>query len=192
MRTIRAGLIACCLLSLSGCIHMVASMSNKPMDRHHGERTWGAFFEDQAIENKVRINLYRADPGFDKGHIKVVSYNGLVLIAGEVGSDSLKKQAGNIAERIRHVRKVYNELRVSGKSSMLARMNDAWLTTKIKMHLYFDGNTPGGRTKIVTVNGVVYIMGLLTKQEADAVTKDVQKVYGVQKIVKIVEYIDNP
>ena len=44
--------------------------------------------------------------------------------------------------------------------------------------------------KAMTENGVVYLMGLLTHEEADAVVEQVQKVYGVQKIVKIIEYID--
>ena len=60
----------------------------------------------------------------------------------------------------------------------------------MKSRLLVDGNTPGARTKVVTESGVVYLMGLLTRAEADAVVAQVQQVSGVQKIVKIIEYID--
>ena len=70
--------------------------------------------------------------------------------------------------------------------------NDAWITSKVKTRLAFNGDAPASRTKVVTENGVVYLFGLLTREEADAVVAQVQKVYGVQKIVKIIEYIDNP
>ena len=177
---------------LSGCIRMIAATSSEPVDRHHGERTLGASIEDQAIENKVRINLYRASDRLTEARIKVVSFNGIVLLAGQVESKDLKKQAGNIARRIRHVEQVHNELQTSGSSSFLARANDSWLSTKVKTRLYLNGDTPGGRTKITTVDGVVYIMGLLTREESSAVVSAIQNVYGVQKIVKIVEYIKNP
>jgi osmotically-inducible protein OsmY len=183
-------IVAC--LALSGCIRMIAATSSEPVDRHHGERTLGSGIEDQAIENKTRINLYRASDQLADARIKVVSYNGVVLLAGQVETSELKKQAGNIARRIRHVEQVHNEIGISGSSSFLARANDAWLTSKVKMRLYFNGDTPGGRTKVVTVNGVVYLMGLLTREEAEAVVSSVQNVYGVQKIVKIIEYIQNP
>ena len=77
-----------------------------------------------------------------------------------------------------------------GSNSFLARTNDTWLTSKVKSRLLINGEAPGWRTKVVTENGVVYLMGLLTHEEADAVVEQVQKVYGVQKIVKIIEYID--
>lgn len=186
-----SGLLLACFM-LSGCIRMVAATSSEPVDRSHGERTLGASIEDQAIENKVRINLYRASDQLGDSRIRVISFNGIVLLAGQVESGELKKQAGNIAQRIRHVKQLHNELQTSGQSSFLARTNDTWLTTKIKTRLYLNGDTPGGRTKVTTVDGIVYLMGLLTREETAAVVDAVQKVYGVQKIVKIIEYIDNP
>ena len=75
-------------------------------------------------------------------------------------------------------------------SSILARNNDAWLTTKIKSQMLTDGAIPGSRIKVVTENGIVYLLGLVTKQEATRATNLVQGVSGVQKIVKLFEYID--
>ena len=138
----------------------------------------------------MKINLARASADLDESHIVVVSFNGNVLLAGQVASESLKTQAENIAREVRHVRNVHNELRVAGNNSAMARTNDAWLTAKVKSRLLLSGDTPGMRTKVVTENGVVYLMGLLTREEADMAVQKVQKVGGVQKIVKIIEYID--
>ncbi|KZX68217.1 phospholipid-binding protein [Alcanivorax sp. HI0033] len=176
--------------TVSGCASLSKGMSEEPVDQNHGKRTFGAFIEDGNIERKVAVNLARASAELDESRIVVVSYNGNVLLAGQVANDDLKAQAGNIAEQVRHVRHVHNELQVVGSNSFLARTNDTWLTSKVKSRLLINGEAPGWRTKVVTENGVVYLMGLLTHEEADAVVEQVQKVYGVQKIVKIIEYID--
>ena len=176
--------------TVSGCASLSKGMSEEPVDQNHGKRTFGAFIEDGNIERKVAVNLARASAELDESRIVVVSYNGNVLLAGQVANDDLKAQAGNIADQVRHVRHVHNELQVVGSNSFLARTNDTWLTSKVKSRLLINGEAPGWRTKVVTENGVVYLMGLLTHDEADAVVEQVQKVYGVQKIVKIIEYID--
>ncbi len=176
--------------TVSGCASLSKGMSEEPVDQNHGKRTFGAFIEDGNIERKVAVNLARASAELDESRIVVVSYNGNVLLAGQVANDDLKAQAGNIAEQVRHVRHVHNELQVVGSNSFLARTNDTWLTSKVKSRLLINGEAPGWRTKVVTENGVVYLMGLLTHEEADAVVEQVQKVYGVQKIMKIIEYID--
>ncbi|MGB2246688.1 MAG: BON domain-containing protein [Alcanivorax sediminis] len=182
-------LLAACL-GLSGCVALTKGMSDQPTDQDHGSRTFGAFWEDGSIERKVAINISRASDELDQSRIVVVSFNGNVLLAGQVPTEDLKSQAGNIASQVRHVRHVHNELEVAGGSSFLARTNDSWLTSKVKSRLFVNGEAPGWRTKVVTENGVVYLMGLLTHAEADAAVSQAQRVYGVQKIVKIIEYID--
>ncbi|KHL71842.1 phospholipid-binding protein, partial [Pseudomonas putida] len=84
----------------------------------------------------------------------------------------------------------HNELQVMQPSSILARNNDAWLTTKIKTQMLTDNTVPSSRIKVITENGIVYLLGLVTQQEANSATAVVQGVSGVQKIVKLFEYID--
>lgn len=181
------------LFALTGCASMLAPMSETPTDQNHGKRTFGAKVEDHNIERKTKINLYRSAPTLrDKGKVKVVSINGNLLLVGEVAKQDIKQEAGKIAKQIRHVRSVHNEITVRDKASFFSNISDTWITTKTKTRLLLASQVPGRRTKVVTRRGVVYIMGLMTKAEADAVVKRVQRVYGVQKIVKIIEYIDIP
>ncbi len=177
-------------LATTGCVRMVATFSDEPVDQNHGKRTAGSRLEDRNIVRKARINLYRADERFRQAPMKVVSFNGNLLLVGQVQDAQLKARASDIAGRVRHVRNVHNELQVGGGRSFWARTNDTWITTRTKSRMLVDGDAQGRRTRVVTANGVVYLMGLLTRAEADAAVEQAQKVYGVQKIVKIIEYID--
>ena len=178
------------MLSASGCVRMLAPASEQLLDRNHGTRTLGSRIEDQSIEYKARINLYRSGGTSRNSRIKIISFNGRVLMTGQVPDDDARKAAEKVVRNIRHVREVHNELTLSGAVGWLARLNDTWLTAKTKTRLLLHQSTPGRRTKVVTESGVVYLMGLVTRQEAQEIISRVQRVYGVQKIIKVLEYLD--
>lgn len=188
----RIGLMALTLcLGVSGCSSVLTSARNSPIEDDRGTRTIGSKIDDSLIETKVSVNIAKANPELDKGsHIVVSSYNGVVLLAGQTPRADLKSLAEQTAGQVQRVKKVHNELQVIQPSSILARNNDAWLTTKIKTQMLTDENVPSSRIKVITENGIVYLLGLVRQQEANAATNVVQGVSGVQKIVKLFEYID--
>ncbi|PSS56595.1 BON domain-containing protein [Pseudomonas sp. BBP2017] len=188
----RIGLMALTLcLSLSGCSSVLTATRDTPIEDDRGTRTFGSKIDDSLIETKVSVNVAKASPDLDKNsHIVVSSFNGIVLLAGQTPRADLKSLAEQAAGQVQRVKKVHNELQVLPPSSILARNNDAWLTTKIKTQMLTDNNIPGSRIKVITENGIVYMLGLLTQQEATRATNLVQGVSGVQKIVKLFEYID--
>ncbi len=192
MMSKRLGLMALTLcLGLSGCSSIVSSSRNSPIDDDRGTRTIGSKIDDSLIETKVAVNIGKASPDLDKGsHIVVSSYNGIVLLAGQTPRAELKALAEQTAGQVQRVKRVHNELQVMQPSSILARNNDAWLTTKIKTQMLADVNVPSSRIKVITENGIVYLLGLVTNGEAASATNVVQSVSGVQKIVKLFEYID--
>ena len=167
-------------LLLSGC----AAFSDDPRIR-----TPGAMIDDQVIETMVKREIWNSDAAFDSAHLVAVSYNGVLLLAGQVESEALKRKAGDIARSLEKVRKVHNELEVGGPISMVARANDSWLTTKVKTKMLADSEVAARKVKVVTENGVVYLMGMLPREEADSAVESARSVYGVQKIVKVFEYI---
>ncbi|MDR0280151.1 MAG: BON domain-containing protein [Paucimonas sp.] len=188
----RLGLMALTLcLSLSGCSSVINASREAPIDDDRGTRTLGSKIDDSLIETKVAVNVAKASPDLDQNsHIVVSSFNGVVLLAGQTPRADLKSLAEQTAGQVQKVKKVHNELQVLQPSSGLARSNDAWLTTKIKTQMLTDSSIPGSRIKVVTENGIVYLLGLLTQAEASRATSLVQGVSGVQKIVKLFEYID--
>lgn len=189
----RLGLLALTLslMTINGCTSVVSATRENPIEDDRGTRTFGSKIDDSLIETKVGVNVAKADPALDKeSHIVVTSFNGVVLLAGQTPREDLKAKAEQAAAAVQRVKTVHNELQVMQPSSILARNNDAWLTTKIKTQMLTDANIPGSRIKVVTENGIVYLLGLLSKQEANQATNLVQGVSGVQKIVKLFEYID--
>ena len=188
----RLSLLALTLcLGISGCSSVLTATRETPIEDDRGTRTFGSKIDDSLIQTKVEVNVAKANPDLDSGsHIVVTSYNGIVLLAGQTPRADLKAQAEQAAAAVQRVKKVHNELQILQPSSLLARQNDAWLTTKIKTQMLADNSIPGSRIKIVTENGIVYMLGLLTQQEAARATNLVQGVSGVQKIVKLFEYID--
>ncbi|MDA0958795.1 MAG: BON domain-containing protein, partial [Proteobacteria bacterium] len=109
---------------------------------------------------------------------------------GQANTAAAKAEAGKIAGQLRHVAKVHNEIEVAGPTSTLVRTNDALLKGKIKVKMTTNGSTDAGRIKVVVENGVVYLMGLLTRDEAKAAVTLTQEVFGVQKIVQAFEYLN--
>jgi osmotically-inducible protein OsmY len=183
-------ILTICVLA-SGCSSVLTATRDNPITDDRGTRTTGSALDDTLIETKVTVNVNKADPSLDKdSHIVVVSFNGIVLLAGQTPTAALKGKAEQAARGTQRVKQVHNELQVMPPSSLLARNNDTWLTTKIKTQMLADSTIPGSRIKIVTENGIVYMLGLVTRQEANLATSLVQGVDGVQKIVKLFEYIN--
>ncbi|MCU1741606.1 MULTISPECIES: BON domain-containing protein [Pseudomonas] len=192
MTTNRLSLLALTLcLGISGCSSVLTATRDDPINDDRGTRTLGSKIDDSLIETKVAVNVAKADPGLENGsHIVVTSYNGIVLLAGQTPREDLKAKAEQAAAAVQRVKKVNNELQVIEPSSIAARGSDNWLTTKIKAQMLTDNSIPGSRIKVVTENGIVYLLGLVTQDEGTRATNLVQGVSGVQKIVKLFEYID--
>ena len=190
MRHLFIAILTGTLLALSGCGSMLATMETETIEEDEGERTWGSYIEDGNIETKARVNIHASDEAFDNAHLVIVSYNGYVLIAGQVPSEVLKARATDVVRKIRGVRRIYNELEVAAPSSGMTRTSDTWITTKVKSFLLGNPDIQGHRVKVVTENGVVYLMGLVTRDEARRITDEASDISGVQKVVKLFELID--
>lgn len=150
-------------------------------------RSSGAFVDDQTIELKAE-NQINTQLG-DKIHVNVTSYNRNVLLSGEAKDDASKAKAEAIAKGVETVSHVNNELTVGFTSSISDRTNDAYLTSKVKARMLAENRFPANYVKVVTEASVVYLMGLVTKKEADDATEIARSTEGVTKVVKIFEYI---
>ena len=170
-----------CVL-LSGCF-----FSDNPRTR-----TPGTVIDDEMLETIVERKIRSSSPDYKGSNIDVVSYNGLVLLLGQVPTEALKSQATVVSQSLQKVRQVHNELEIGGPISYPARTNDSWLSSKVKTKLIASKEVYGRKVKVVTEDGVVYLMGMLPRSEADQAVEIAKTVYGVQKIVKVFEYIDEP
>jgi osmotically-inducible protein OsmY len=178
-----------CLTYLTGCGSILATFESNSIEDEPGERSLAEQVLDESIETKAIVNIRAANAAFDDLGFLVVSYNGYVLIAGEVPNQGLKDEASAVVREIEGVRRIYNELVIGPKSTSGTEANDVWLTTKIKTALLTDSEVPSLRVKVVTENSVVYLMGLLSTEEANRTAAAAADVDGVTRVVRLFELI---
>jgi osmotically-inducible protein OsmY len=150
-------------------------------------RTTGTQLEDQAIELKS-MNRTRELLG-DRGQVSHTSYNRIVLLTGEVPSDADRGAVEQAVGRVDNVRGVVNELAVMGPSSLTSRANDRVLATKVKATFVDAKDLMANAFKVTAERGTVYLMGRVTEREANTATELARSVTGVQRVVKVFEYI---
>ncbi len=185
----RCLLIACACI-LQGCVAVAAGGAAAGASAAVDRRTTGTLVEDQAIELKA-VRALNADKEInDQAHLNVTSYNMVVLLTGETPTEELRQRAGTIVQGVEKVTTVHNEITIAAPSSLMTRSSDTVITSKVKTKLLADESIEGVNIKVVTENGVVYLMGLASRAEADRATEVARKTGGVQKVVKVFQYTD--
>jgi osmotically-inducible protein OsmY len=149
-------------------------------------RRTGVQFDDQTIENRAASRI--AERYGDRVHVNTTSYNRVVLLTGEVPDAAAREDVEKIARAVPGVSGVSNELEVAGISALGARANDSFVTSKVKARYLEAGKFSPVHVKVITENGVVYLLGIVTEQEANESVELARTVAGVRKVVKIFEY----
>lgn len=178
---------AALLGSLSGCVGLMMGGAAVGAMSAADRRTIGAQTEDAAINAKAELKMHQLTG--ENGHINVTSYNRKVLLTGEVRDEAMKQAAEREVRAIANVVSVINELEIAGPSSYTSRSSDALITTKVKTSLVDMKTISANSFKVTTERGVVYLMGLVTQREGNIAADVAKGVSGVQRVVKIFEYI---
>ena len=177
---------------LAGCVPLVVAgavggTALVATDR----RSVGAQADDEAIELKI-ANAINSQYG-ESVHAIATSYNGIVLLSGEVPTQDIWASIGNLAKNTAKVRTVHNELVVGPNADLSVRSNDTFITSKVKTR-FLEANQKFSAThvKVVTQRGIVYLMGIVTRAEGDAAAQIASTTTGVVRVVKVFEYIAAP
>jgi osmotically-inducible protein OsmY len=177
-----AFLPGCALLIATGIVAGVGTGAAVSQDR----RTSGIFVEDEGIETKGGRRI--SEKFGSNVHVNVTSFNRNVLLTGEVPSETVKKEIGNLVMGVENVRNITNEIAVNEISSFMSRSNDALITSKVKGRFMDAGKFQINHVKVVTEGGVVYLLGLVNRQEAQSAVDIASSTNGVNKVVKVFEY----
>lgn len=168
-------------LAVSGCSTVTGGSG-------YGTRTSYAIDQDTRIARTLWDSI-RANDSLDDTHINVDVYNGFVLLTGQVGSYAQKGQAGELATRPEGVRHVRNELSIGPNSSTQQRLQDTWITSRVKARITAGNRIDSDRIRVLTENGTVYLMGMVRAGEADYLVQLASRTGGVKRIVKAFEYL---
>jgi osmotically-inducible protein OsmY len=152
-------------------------------------RDTDTMIKDQAIEIEASNKLFGNVRVKDGTHINVTCINGNVLLTGEARTEELRQTALNLVKDVDGVRHIVDEIAVMAPTSLSSRSEDTWITTKVKAQLLNHYGFSGLRVKVITERRSVYLMGLVTREEAQRATDVAKQVSGVKAVVKVFEYL---
>ena len=177
------------MVTLSGCAKIIGVTTSEPIQINNNKRTLGTKINDSQIETVARVNLDKGGQQLKEANINIDSFNGIVLLTGQVPNEQARQQAGDILGKINPVRQVHNELRVAPNRDFQAGSKDSWITTKIKTKLVAS-SIQSRRVHIITEARTVFLMGLVSRYEAERITDVAKNTRGVAQVVKVFEYVD--
>ena len=178
---------AAALASLSGCVPLVATGIGTAAMMADDRRTAGIMVEDESIENKI---LQRVGQRHANAHLNATSFNRIVLLTGEAPSAEVRTDIERIARAVENVRNVQNEVAVAQPTTLTLRSNDSLLTSSIKARFLDANKFHANHVKVVTENSVVYLMGMVKRQEAQDAAEVARTTGGVHRVVRVFEYTD--
>ena len=183
-----AAVLAASLLS-SACVPLIVAGAAGTALVATDRRSVGAQADDTAIE--LNIGQHASARFGDRAHISTTSYNGIVLLSGEVPDQASRDYMTEYARSVARVRSVQNELVVAPPSELGSRSNDTYLTSVVKTR-FLEGKDTFSAThvKVVTDRRVVYLMGLVRRNEDEAASRIAASTGGVERVVKVFEYLD--
>lgn len=192
LRLLRPLLLAATAAALlSGCVAAVVGGTAAGVG--HDRRSWTTVIRDRNIQATAYDNFNKDKELALKNNVSIVVYNGVMLLAGEVRTEELKQRAQSRVEGYEGVRKLVNEIEVREPEGFLSQRRDNTITAHVKTALLDIVDLPGfdpTRVNITTAHRTVYIMGLLSREEAERVAEIARNVAGVEKVVRVLEYQD--
>lgn len=183
-------LISLTALLLQGCVGAVvvggAAVATKTTT---DPRTTGTQVDDTTLEMRVSTALTKDLPLKQDARVVVVAYQGQILLMGQAPNSELALKAQQIAEKVDGVEDIYNEIRL-GQPIGIARVSqDSWLTTKIRSKLLTSNQVKSTNVKVITENGEVFLLGLVTDKQGKAASKVASETEGVQRVTTVFNYV---
>ena len=169
-------------LMLQGCVAAVIGSAAVATKTATDPRTVGTQVDDGTLELRVSNALYKDRQIKDEAHIVPTAYQGKVLLTGQAPTADVAIRAKQIAVGVDGATEVYNEIRTGSKASFGTASSDTWITTKVRSNLLSSDQVKSSNVKVTTENGEVFLLGLVTNEEAKAAADIASRVSGVQHV----------
>ena len=193
MKKILSLLIA--TLLLQGCAPLLlGGAATAGFGVAHDRRSTGTLIDDNTLEVKVKGTIASNKLLADNSNVSVTGYNGMVLLTGEAFDDNIRQQITAMAKSVPGVKRVENQLVIGRRSTFMERAYDSKQTAKVKTAL-LDIKLPGfdpTRVKVVTEHGYTYLLGIVSREEAEAAASVASRVTGVKEVVTMFEISNDP
>jgi len=187
---ISAVLIANSLL-LTACLPVIqgASTMSTIITTANDRRSVGEVLDDRTIMFRM-LAWPSQDPMLKDAHLNFMVYNKSVLITGEVPSNAALEYTIKQAKiQDSKIKLVFNEITVGPNSGLLSRSKDTVITTQVETLFHDQEVFHPTLVRVMTEAQTVYLMGAVTKREAQSAVKVASKAKWVKKIVKRFDYL---
>ena len=175
------------LALLQGCAAAVVAGGATAVTAANDRRTLGAQIDDKNVVLKAQRALAEHPATAEGSNINVTSYNGILLLTGQTRTEQIRQQAQALVSVLDGVRDVKNQIRLSNNTAMTTRTRDGWISTKVKTQLLADEQVSGLNIKVVTENAEVFLMGIVSEQEAAKAVDIARHVEGVARVIRAFE-----
>jgi osmotically-inducible protein OsmY len=191
--TLAAALLAAGIVTplLQGCGAFVVAGATYGAAVVYDRRDEKTVLDDETIEMQARVAHFQNPDIRKQSRLAVTSYNHTALITGQARTAEISDRYARLVSNLPDVKQVYNEAEIGPNVSFTQLSTDTYLTSRAKLAIQ-SIDLPGFdalRVKVVTENGVVYLMGLVTPEEADATADKVRRIPGVKRVVKLFEHV---
>jgi len=183
---IKASAIFLISIFLTACVAAVVAGAAAGMV--YDRRSISTMEADVRLYHVIHKTIVK-DPQFRDSHILVTSFNRVVLLVGQTPTASLRVHAEKIARAAPGVQRVYNEISISNPIPLTQRSKDSWITSQVRSMMLAKKGLESGSIRVITENAEVYLMGIVTDEQAKLAVDVARRVNGVTKVVKIFQYI---
>lgn len=173
--------------SLQGCLG--ASAAATGAQAVYNKQTLREGSENHLITMRANRAIYIDTDRFKETSVSISAFHYIVLLTGQVATQEQREEIGEIVKNVPDVEKVYNFISVGPIPSPFTQMHDSWITSKIKSQFIASADIDPNQIKVVTENGMVYLMGILPHEQADIAVDIAKSTSGVKGVVKIFSYI---
>jgi len=168
---------------LTGCSSFT---DGKGLGINYDRRTAGTIIDDKGLEIRANTLLTRDKELWENCHIKAISYNNAILLVGQSPSENLKERAAVILQRLVKKEHIYNQITIENPTPLTTRTQDTWITTQVKGKIVGNKDIGINRVKVVTENGIVFLIGILTRYEENLATQIASQTPNVKQVIKII------
>ncbi|MFT4937568.1 MAG: osmotically-inducible protein OsmY [Paraglaciecola sp.] len=177
------------VLVMQGCAALVVGAGVGVVSAAHDRRSLGTQVDDKTAYSRLATALGKSAVIKEQTNINVHVYNGSALLVGQAPTEDLLRQVQQVAESVKNIKKLHNQVRIGSPISTATTTNDLWLASKVKTKLLADKRIDGLHIDVAVENSEVFLMGIVSQSEADISVDIARNVSGVTQVIKAFEYL---
>ena len=193
MNKINLAVLSLTIISLSGCVPLAIGGATETAVVIAQERSAGNALDDLSIMLQIK-NLYAQQDYKDLlANVEMKVVEGRVLLTGNVNKPDSQIEAVKLAWQVNGVKEVINEIQINDQSGFMNYAKDVWISTQVRTRLLLGKDIHNINYSVITVNQVVYLMGIAQNQEElNRVANVASSTSYVQRVVSHVRLKDDP